>query len=59
MTAPFLKGLAFGFVLAAAVGPMWVLCLDERSPTGRSRASPRAWALRLPTASMARSPRSA
>ena len=27
MTAPFLKGLAFGFVLAAAVGPMWVLCL--------------------------------
>ncbi len=27
MTAPFLKGMAFGFVLAAAVGPMWVLCL--------------------------------
>lgn len=27
MTALFLKGLAFGFVLAAAVGPMWVLCL--------------------------------
>ena len=23
----FAKGLAFGFVLAAAVGPMWVLCL--------------------------------
>jgi threonine/homoserine/homoserine lactone efflux protein len=23
----FLKGLAFGFVLAATVGPMWVLCL--------------------------------
>jgi threonine/homoserine/homoserine lactone efflux protein len=22
----FLKGLAFGFLLAAAVGPMWVLC---------------------------------
>ena len=27
MTALFLKGLAFGFVLAATVGPMWVLCL--------------------------------
>ena len=26
MTVLFLKGLAFGFVLAAAVGPMWVLC---------------------------------
>ena len=23
----FLKGLAFGFVLAATVGPMWLLCL--------------------------------
>jgi threonine/homoserine/homoserine lactone efflux protein len=23
----FLKGLAFGFLLAATVGPMWVLCL--------------------------------
>jgi threonine/homoserine/homoserine lactone efflux protein len=23
----FLKGLAFGFILAASVGPMWVLCL--------------------------------
>ena len=23
---PFLKGLAFGFLLAATVGPMWVLC---------------------------------
>jgi hypothetical protein len=22
----FLKGLAFGFILAATVGPMWVLC---------------------------------
>ena len=22
----FLKGLAFGFPLAATVGPMWVLC---------------------------------
>lgn len=27
MTPLFLKGLTFGFVLAAAVGPMWVLCL--------------------------------
>jgi threonine/homoserine/homoserine lactone efflux protein len=27
VTQLFLKGLAFGFVLAAAVGPMWVLCL--------------------------------
>lgn len=27
MGALFLKGLAFGFVLAATVGPMWVLCL--------------------------------
>jgi len=27
VTALFLKGLAFGFVLAATVGPMWVLCM--------------------------------
>lgn len=27
MSALFLKGLAFGFLLAATVGPMWVLCL--------------------------------
>jgi len=27
VTLQFLKGLAFGFVLAATVGPMWVLCL--------------------------------
>ena len=27
MTVLFAKGLAFGFVLAATVGPMWVLCL--------------------------------
>jgi len=27
VSALFLKGLAFGFVLAATVGPMWVLCL--------------------------------
>lgn len=26
MTILFLKGLAFGFLLAATVGPMWVLC---------------------------------
>jgi threonine/homoserine/homoserine lactone efflux protein len=26
MSLLFLKGLAFGFVLAATVGPMWVLC---------------------------------
>ena len=26
MTLLFVKGLAFGFVLAATVGPMWVLC---------------------------------
>ena len=26
MTLLFLKGLAFGFLLAATVGPMWVLC---------------------------------
>lgn len=26
-TSLFLKGLAFGFILAATVGPMWVLCL--------------------------------
>jgi len=26
VTALLLKGLAFGFVLAATVGPMWVLC---------------------------------
>ena len=26
MTILLLKGLAFGFILAATVGPMWVLC---------------------------------
>jgi threonine/homoserine/homoserine lactone efflux protein len=26
VTVLFLKGLAFGFILAATVGPMWVLC---------------------------------
>ena len=38
MSALFLKGLAFGFVLAATVGPMWVLCLRRTlaygAPTG-------------------------
>ncbi len=30
----FLKGLAFGFVLAATVGPMWVLCLRRTLAQG-------------------------
>jgi threonine/homoserine/homoserine lactone efflux protein len=30
----FLKGLAFGFVLAATVGPMWVLCLRRTLASG-------------------------
>lgn len=30
----FLKGLAFGFVLAATVGPMWVLCFRRTLATG-------------------------
>ena len=30
----FLKGLAFGFVLAATVGPMWVLCLRRTLTQG-------------------------
>lgn len=25
----FFKGLAFGFILAATVGPMWVLCFGR------------------------------
>jgi len=33
----FIKGLAFGFVLAATVGPMWVLCL-RRTLAGGLRA---------------------
>jgi len=33
----FVKGLAFGFVLAATVGPMWVLCL-RRTLAGGARA---------------------
>jgi len=38
VTALLLKGLAFGFVLAATVGPMWVLCMRRTlafgAPTG-------------------------
>lgn len=30
----FLKGLAFGFVLAATVGPMWVLCFRRTVASG-------------------------
>ena len=30
----FLKGLAFGFVLAATVGPMWLLCLRRSLSAG-------------------------
>jgi threonine/homoserine/homoserine lactone efflux protein len=29
-----LKGLAFGFLLAATVGPMWVLCLRRTLASG-------------------------
>lgn len=32
----FLKGLAFGFILAATVGPMWVLCLRRTLAFGRA-----------------------
>jgi len=34
MTALFIKGLAFGFVLAATVGPMWVLCFRRTVASG-------------------------
>lgn len=34
MAAFFLKGLAFGFLLAATVGPMWVLCLRRTLAAG-------------------------
>ena len=34
MSAFFLKGLAFGFLLAATVGPMWVLCLRRTLAAG-------------------------
>jgi threonine/homoserine/homoserine lactone efflux protein len=30
----FLKGLAFGFILAATVGPMWVLCFRRTIASG-------------------------
>ena len=30
----FLKGLAFGFILAATVGPMWVLCFRHTIEQG-------------------------
>lgn len=36
MSALFLKGLAFGFLLAATVGPMWVLCLRRTLAYGAS-----------------------
>lgn len=34
LTTFFLKGLAFGFLLAATVGPMWVLCLRRTLAAG-------------------------
>lgn len=34
MTPLFLKGLAFGFVLAATVGPMWMLCFRRTIASG-------------------------
>src|SRR5258706_7767760 len=34
MTFLFLKGLAFGFLLAATVGPMWVLCISRNVEQG-------------------------
>ena len=34
MTPLFLKGLAFGFVLAATVGPMWMLCFRRTLASG-------------------------
>lgn len=34
MSALFLKGLAFGFLLAATVGPMWVLCFRRTLAQG-------------------------
>jgi len=34
MTIFFLKGLAFGFLLAATVGPMWVLCFRRTIEQG-------------------------
>ena len=34
-TVAFLKGLAFGFVLAGTVGPMWILCFRRTLAHGR------------------------
>jgi len=34
MTWLFVKGLAFGFVLAATVGPMWMLCFRRTVASG-------------------------
>jgi threonine/homoserine/homoserine lactone efflux protein len=34
MTSLFVKGLAFGFVLAATVGPMWMLCFRRTIASG-------------------------
>jgi len=34
MSALFLKGFAFGFVLAGTVGPMWVLCFRRTLHAG-------------------------
>ena len=34
MTILFLKGLAFGFLLAASVGPMWILCFRRTIEQG-------------------------
>lgn len=34
MSVFFLKGLVFGFLLAATVGPMWVLCLRRTLAAG-------------------------
>ncbi len=35
MIVSFLKGLAFGFLLAATVGPMWILCFRRTLAHGR------------------------
>lgn len=35
MPVSFLKGLAFGFLLAGAVGPLWILCFRRTLAHGR------------------------
>ena len=35
MAVPFLKGVAFGLVLAGTVGPMWILCFRRTLAHGR------------------------